>query len=81
MDAKDNKASFYFGVPGLVLQIAANRIGGFTGLVLGLVGTVLFIIGLGYYARAKGYSMWFGALGFLSCLGWLILALLPDHRK
>ena len=46
-----------------------------------LVGAVLLIIGLGFYAKAKGYSAVLGLLGLLSCLGLLILAVLPDKTK
>jgi hypothetical protein len=46
-----------------------------------LVGSLLFIIGLCYYAKAKGYSSVFGLLGLLSCIGLLILAVLPDKKK
>jgi hypothetical protein len=46
-----------------------------------LVGAVLLIIGLGFYAKAKGYSAVLGLLGLLSCIGLLILAVLPDKTK
>jgi hypothetical protein len=54
-----------------------------TGLFeLGIVaGDVLLIVGLCYYAKAKGYSAALGLLGLLSCIGLLILALLPDKTK
>ena len=45
------------------------------------VGAVLLIIGLGFYAKAKGYSALLGLLGLLSCIGLLILAVLPDKTK
>jgi len=44
-----------------------------------LAGNILLIIGLSYYARAKGYTAFLGLIGLLSCLGLLILALLPDR--
>ena len=43
-----------------------------------LAGTILFVVGVGCYARAKGYRGTLGFLGFLSCVGLLIVALLPD---
>lgn len=46
-----------------------------------LVGVSLLIIGLGFYAKAKGYSIVYGLLGLLSCIGLLILAVLPDKTK
>jgi tetratricopeptide (TPR) repeat protein len=35
--------------------------------------------GLTWYSRAKGYHRAWGALGFLSFLGWIILACFPDN--
>jgi hypothetical protein len=46
-----------------------------------LVGLVLLIIGLSYYAKGKGYSGVLGLLGLLSCIGIIILAVLPDKNK
>ncbi len=46
-----------------------------------LVGNILLIIGLSYYARAKGYTAFLGLVGLLSCIGLVILALLPDKTK
>jgi hypothetical protein len=51
-------------------------------MILGvLLGAVLLIIGLGYYAKGKGYSAVLGLLGLFSCIGLLILAVLPDKTK
>ena len=46
-----------------------------------LVGALLLIIGLGFYAKAKGHSVVWGLLGLLSCIGLLILAIMPDKTK
>ena len=46
-----------------------------------IIGTVMLIVGLGYYAKGKGYSGVLGLLGLLSCIGLLILAVLPDKTK
>jgi hypothetical protein len=46
-----------------------------------LVGGILFIIGLGFFAKAKGYSGFFGLFGFLLCIGLLIVLVLPDKTK
>jgi hypothetical protein len=44
-----------------------------------LASVVLVIVGLCYYAKAKGYSaVWGVVLPLLSCIGLLILAFLPD---
>ncbi len=45
------------------------------------VGTVLFILGLCDYAKAKGYSGFVGLLGFCSWPGLVIVAILPDRTK
>jgi len=46
-----------------------------------LVGALLLFIGLEFYAKAKGYSAVLGLLGLLSCIGLIILAVLPDKTK
>ena len=49
---------------------------------LGLfLGFVLWIVGLCYYAAAKGYSAVLGMLGILTLIGLLILLVLPDKTK
>ena len=88
-----NKRSLAFGIPGLILQLGSQFLaslfqtnGGQTERAVGaviavpflLLGTVLLIIGLCYYAKAKGYSGVLGLLGLLSCLGLIILACLKD---
>lgn len=87
MDAQLNRKSLALGIPGIVLQIVGNVVVrmqpdyALIGVVITLGGTVLLIAGLSYYAQAKGHSGWWGLMGFLSCLGLLVLALLPDRRK
>ena len=51
------------------------------GLVITIVGAIFFIWGCMNYALGKGHSKWLGLLGLLSCIGLLILVLLPDHHK
>lgn len=48
--------------------------------LLGFMGVGLLIWGCAGYAEGKGYSKWLGALGVLSCIGLLVLILLPDRR-
>jgi hypothetical protein len=72
-----NRTSLSLGVPGLGLQIAGNAMHGVLGVVASLLGLGLLIAGLSTYARMRGHSPWFGALGLLSCLGMLVLVLLP----
>lgn len=51
------------------------------GGILSLIGTVIFIWGCVNYAQGKGYSPWLGLLGLLSCLGLIVLVVLPDKNK
>lgn len=90
MNAADNKKSLTFGIPGIIVQIIGNVLvrtqEGNTmmvllGAVVALAGTVLLIVGLSFYARGKGYHPAFGLLGLLSCLGLIILAVMPDKNK
>jgi uncharacterized YccA/Bax inhibitor family protein len=52
-------------------------------LVVGMVlGSILLILALCDFAKAKGYSGFVGLLlGLCSCLGLLVLVLLPDRTK
>ena len=96
MDAALNRTSLKWGIPGIVLQIGAVLIPralgyadpknvpvGVTVLyyVVALSGTALLIVGLSYYAAAKGHSRWAGLLGLLSIIGLIVLAVLPDRHK
>jgi hypothetical protein len=85
MIAQHNRTSLLFGIPGALLQFPGPFVTSFLwpqeiwvqrGVIA--LGTILLIIGLSYYARAKGQSPWYGALAVLSWLGYLVLALLPD---
>jgi hypothetical protein len=81
MIARYNRWSFVFGVPGIILQIAGTFIGPWGAYSSILLGTVLLMIGLGYYAKAKGQSFAWCAAGFLSVLGLLLLLLLEDKSE
>jgi len=81
-----NLLSFVLAVPGIGLQffggalIAGSRTGADAAgiiLMLRLVGAPLVIAGLCCYARMKGRSWALGLFGLLSCLGLIILAVLP----
>ncbi|MBI5779423.1 MAG: hypothetical protein HZA49_08200 [Planctomycetes bacterium] len=50
-------------------------------LGISIIGIVLWIWGCFAYAKGKGYSKYWGLLGFLYLLGLLILALFPDKHK
>src|SRR5262245_55219449 len=81
MIARYNNISLAFGVPGIILQIAGNvmaRPGSSSigaGIAVLLVGTVLLIVGLAYYAKAKGRSEVWCLMGFLSLIGLIVLAM------
>ena len=73
---------------GMVIQILARYIleasapgtrSGLGGLVVLLAGVVVMVLGCTRYASLKGYSPLLGALGLLSCVGALVLYLLPKH--
>jgi uncharacterized membrane protein YjjP (DUF1212 family) len=82
MIARYNRWSFVFGAPGIILQIAGTFIGPWGPAYSSiLLGTVLLMIGLGYYAKAKGQSFAWCAAGFLSVLGLLLLLLLEDKSE
>jgi hypothetical protein len=70
---------------GIILQIAGRIMAksGMEGLgfIVMMAGLVAFIWGCGQYAKGKGYSGWFGALGLLSIIGLIILVLFPDKHK
>ncbi len=46
-----------------------------------LLGTALLVVALGLYAKAKGQSVFLGLLAVLSCIGLLVVAILPDKTK
>ena len=82
-----NKKSFVFGIPGIILQIAGNFMrnpeGVITGLglLISLCGTALLMIGLAFYAKAKGRHPAWCLFAFLSLIDLLVLALLKDHSQ
>lgn len=72
---------------GFVLQLAgrfllmANKDLAIIALILTVVGAVVFIWGCMNYTMGKGYSKWLGLLGLLSCIGLIVLVVLPDRNK
>ena len=91
-----NSKSLAIGLPGLLFQIGGalarmyliHKHGGelnaalfWTTLVVQVIGSIMLIVGLAYYAKAKGYHGALGFLGVLSCIGLVILAVLPDRAK
>jgi hypothetical protein len=78
MIQKYNNISLAWGIPGIVLQGAGKEIS--QPIVL-IVGTVLLMIGLAYYAKAKGRSAAWCLMGLLSIIGLIVLACLKDLEK
>lgn len=86
---KQKRSNIGVGI-GIVLEIAGRvmlgiareniTLGAIGGVTL-LVGVVFFIWGCMSYAEAKGYSALLGLLGLFSCVGLLILIILPDKNK
>jgi hypothetical protein len=73
-----NNISLGLGAPGIVLQIWGNIIGQPIMLIL---GTILLMIGLAYYAMAKGRNPAWCLMGFLSIIGLIVLGCLKDLEK
>ncbi len=65
---------------GIILQIMGGMTNGFLGILLSLAGTAAFLWGCFNYAKGKGYPSVLGLLGLLSCLGLIILVVLPDKH-
>jgi hypothetical protein len=77
----ESKTNTNIGVGlGIILQIIGGAMGGILGYLLGLAGMAAFIWGCFNYAKGKGYPSILGLLGFFSCIGLLILVVLPDKH-
>jgi hypothetical protein len=92
-----NNLSLLWGVPGIIMQIGgqimrfanetANRSPqpetsfGVLGTLIMLLGTAALLVGLVYYAKAKGRSGWWSLFAFLSIIGLIVLACLKDRTK
>jgi hypothetical protein len=94
MIKRHNNLSLLLGVPGFLIQIVGNVLcvscmdnqapmGDPSTLALGqvavILGTLLLLVGLAYYAKAKGRSPWWCLLAFLSLIGLIVLACLEDR--
>ena len=82
-----NKTNVGVGT-GILLQFLAQVLFGARGQgnpaaysVLMLLGAVAFIYGCCSYAKGKGYPAILGLLGLFSCLGLVILVLLPVRQN
>jgi hypothetical protein len=75
MIKKYNNLSLLLGAPGLVLQILGSTSGQ---PPISLLGSLLLIAGLAFYAKAKGQHPAWCAFGLLSIIGVIVLACLKD---
>ncbi len=88
MDKAQNRTSLALGIPGIILQLVGNfalrsadgQSLTWAGVAVSLIGTVLLIVGLSFYAKAKGRNPAWGLMGLLSIIGLIVLALLKDRR-
>jgi hypothetical protein len=81
-------AKAYVGIIlGFIVHVIAGAIaqtskeGQVIGLVIGIGALALFVWGCMNLALAKGYSKWVGLLGILTCIGFIILILMPDRSR
>src|ERR1700683_2428332 len=65
----------------IVARVLSNEGWVAVSYLVAVVAGLLFIWGCGKYAKAKGYSTWFGLFGLLYLLGLVILVFLPDKNK
>jgi len=84
----DTKAKAYVGIIiGFIVQLVGRGIanssdqGAIVGSIIGLGGLLVFLWGCMNFAEVKGYSKWLGLLGLLSCIGLIVLILLPDKGQ
>lgn len=75
MIKKYNNISLAVGIPGLAIQIA-GRIWEMDALTL--AGTVILLVGLYYYTKAKGRNPAWCLMAFLSIIGLLVMGMLKD---
>jgi hypothetical protein len=87
MIARYNNISLALGAPGLVLQfigVLAVRMNSdprhpsIFGGVTATLGLVMLMAGFAYYAKSKGHNPAWCLMAFLSLIGLIVLACLPD---
>ena len=83
-----NNISLAVGIPGLIVQIIGVTVAVIgakeeqpspLGVLISLIGSGMLIIGLAYYAKAKGRRWVWCFFGFFSLMGILVLFLLADR--
>jgi cobalamin biosynthesis protein CobD/CbiB len=71
---------------GFLMQVGGNVLSrqvpsaGIIAAVLILAGVIAFVYGCMQMCEAKGYSKWLGLLGLLTCIGLLVIILLPQKN-
>jgi hypothetical protein len=69
---------------GFVIQIigrvAAGLVGGPIGAAISILGLLIFVLGCMGICQEKGYSRWWGFLGIFSCIGLLVILVLPEKQ-
>ena len=82
MIKKYNNLSFAWGIPGIFIKFGSIIFLEYDILLLYVIGyisgTALLIVGLSYYAKAKGHHPAYGLFGLLSLIGLIILACSTD---
>ena len=85
---QENRTNTTIGLGGgILLQVAGQVLTkampglALIGFLICLVGLAFFIWGCMNYAEGKGYDKVLGLLGLLSCIGLIVLWLLPDKNE
>lgn len=86
MNIKFDRQSLIWVVFGTIGQIAGFIIAktfnehALLALLIFIIGTIILVIGLGIYAKKRGYYPFLGLLGLAGVLGYLILGLLTEKK-
>ncbi len=82
MIAEYNRKSFIFGIPGIILQFIGYFVRSPRMMItfwgIPVAGTCLLLVGLVYYAKAKGRHPAWSLFGLLSIIGVIVLGCLED---
>lgn len=76
-----NRTSLWWGIPGLLLGWAGMIVLGTAGVLMILLGRILLIVGLAYYAKAKARHAAWCLMGFAGLIGLIVLLLLEDRAR
>jgi len=88
MIKRHHHIGFALNIPGMILQFAGTYMlrdegleeaQALTALVMVVVGTLLSVMGLAFYAKAKGHSAAYGLLGVMGIFGLIVLGSLKDE--